>query len=447
MDLPEELGPKGSVRLSDGLRFVRGLSSSRPMQTRRDFVKLAAAVLVANGHAAQPSAAAAPAAGSAGVDDRAYWCGIASRLATPVLSALARRELKATMPVEALHPNERAPYTHLEALGRLLCGLAPWLELGDDGSVEGAERARFAALTRDGIDAATDPASSDFMNFSKGGQPLVDAAFLAQAMLRAPNALWKKLKPGIQANVVAALKSSRPIQPGENNWRLFASEIEAFFHRVGEKRDDTRLFDGLRKFRDWYVGDGIYGDGPEFHWDYYNSFVIQPMLLETLEVIGDEADEWRAFCGQVRERLTRFAAIEERLIAPDGSYPVIGRSSAYRCGAFHALALAALRHLLPGEMVPAQARAALTAVIRRTLEAPATWDEKGWLRVGVSGHQPSLGEAYISTGSLYLCSAALLPLGLPPGDPFWSGPAAKTTWERIWSGVDLPADRALRSPR
>jgi hypothetical protein len=30
----------------------------------------------------------------------------------------------------------------------------------------------------------------------------------------------------------------------------------------------------------WYKGDGFYGDGPDFHWDYYNSFVIQPMLLE-----------------------------------------------------------------------------------------------------------------------------------------------------------------------
>ena len=32
----------------------------------------------------------------------------------------------------------------------------------------------------------------------------------------------------------------------------------------------------------WYKGDGVYGDGPPFHWDYYNSFVIQPMLLNIL---------------------------------------------------------------------------------------------------------------------------------------------------------------------
>lgn len=35
---------------------------------------------------------------------------------------------------------------------------------------------------------------------------------------------------------------------------------------------------------------------------------------------------------------------------------------------------------------------------------------------------PHLGESYISTGSLYLASTVLLPLGLPPADPFWSAP-------------------------
>src|SRR5690606_1748385 len=142
------------------------------------------------------------------------------------------------------------------------------------------------------------------------------------------------------------------------------------------------------------------GDGPEFHWDYYNSFVIQPMLVEALDCVGDEAPEWRALREQARAHLRRWAAIQERLIAPDGSYPVIGRSIAYRCGAFQGLALAALRHLLPAELKPAQARVALTSVIRRTLEAPGTWDARGWLRIGLAGPQPGLGENYISTGSL-----------------------------------------------
>jgi hypothetical protein len=329
----------------------------------------------------------------------------------------------------------------------LLCGLAPWFELGGDDSAEGKERARLAALARTGIDAATDPASPDFMNFSQGRQPLVDAAFLAQAMLRAPNELWKKLEPRVQANVIAALKSSRPIPAGENNWKLFATTVEVFLQRAGAQRDDARLFEGIKKHQEWYIGDGLYGDGPEFHWDYYNSFVIQPMLVEALDVVGDETPEWKTFQAKSRERLGRWAAIQERLVSPDGSYPIIGRSIAYRCGAFQGLAMAAWRHLLPSEVKPAQARVALTAVIRRTLEVPETFDAKGWLQIGVGGHQPGLGETYISTGSLYLCSAAFLPLGLPASDPYWSAPAAETTWQHVWSGKNLPADHAIKSPR
>jgi hypothetical protein len=168
------------------------------------------------------------------------------------------------------------------------------------------------------------------------------------------------------------------------------------------------------------------------------------MLVESLDLIAEEGREWNAFRDREIARLTRFAAIQERMIAPDGSYPIVGRSIAYRCGAFQGLALAALRHSLPAEITPGQARRAMTSVIRRTLNSPGTWDANGWLRIGLSGHQPALGERYISTGSLYLCSAALLPLGLPVSDPFWSEPDARTTWEKAWSGEDLPPDHALR---
>jgi hypothetical protein len=417
------------------------------MKTRRSFLHILVTTALLGATAVKATAAPAPTSLTP-TETRAVWTQLATRLANPVLTALSQRRLKATMPVEsAPRVKDRPDFTHLEALGRLLAGLAPWLELPSDSTPEGVERARLAALARSAIDAGTDPASPDFLNFSKGRQPLVDAAFLAQAMLRAPNELWKKLEPRVQQNVIAALKSSRPIQAGENNWKLFATTVEVFLQRAGAGRDDARLLEGIHKHAAWYVGDGMYGDGPEFHWDYYNAFVIQPMLVEALDVVGEETPDLKIFRDKSRARLTRFAAIEERLITPEGTYPVIGRSVAYRCGAFQGLALAALRHALPAEVSPAQTRVALTSVIRRTLEAPGTFDANGWLRIGVSGSQPGLGETYISTGSLYLCSVAFLPLGLPASDPFWSSPAAKTTWEKIWSGEDLPVDHALKSPR
>ena len=417
------------------------------MNSRRDFVKLAAVAPLTGMMTGSARAAAAPNFSSGG-DDRRKWCELAAKLASPLLPTLAARRLKAEMPVETYPGAQDRPlYTHLEGLGRLLAGLAPWFELPSDGTPEGVERSRLAALAREGIDAATDPASPDYLNFSRGRQPLVDAAFLAQAMLRAPTELWAKLAPRVQGNVIAALRASRPIPAGENNWKLFATTVEVFLHKVGAGCDEARLNEGIEKHREWYLGDGVYGDGPEFHWDYYNSFVIQPMFLEALDVLAPENTVWAELRSKVSARLTRWAAIQERLISPDGSYPAIGRSIAYRCGALQGLALAALRGQLPAEVTPGQARRALTAAMGRTLEAPGTFDAKGWLTIGLAGHQPKLGENYISTGSLYLCSVAFLPLGLPASASFWNAAASLTTWEKVWSGENLPADHAIKSAR
>lgn len=101
---------------------------------------------------------------------------------------------------------------------------------------------------------------------------------------------------------------------------------------------------------------------------------------------------------------------------------------------------------LPTSLSPAQVRSALTAVIQRVMQAPDTFDEQGWLRLGLYGAQPDLAETYISTGSLYLNTTVFLPLGLPSNDPFWTLPPMDWTSKRIWAGEDLPADSALKLP-
>jgi hypothetical protein len=377
--------------------------------------------------------------------DRHYWLNVLERIARPVLEAGARGELKRKMPVEgAPEVNDRPLYSHLEAVGRLLCGIAPWLELSGLGGEEEALRLEFAELARQTIAAGTDPASPDFLNFSEGSQPIVDAAFLAQALLRAPRVLWSPLTPSVQQQALAGLRATRTRKPHFNNWLLFAATIEAFLYKTGaEDWDPMRVDYALRQHEQWYLGDGVYGDGPEFHWDYYNSFVIQPMLIDILEAVYGVDWGWDALREPVLRRAQRYAAIQERLISPEGTYPPIGRSLAYRFGAFQVLAQMALRQDLPQEVPPAAVRSAMTALIRRQMEAPGTFDDNGWLRIGVSGHQPGLGERYISTGSLYLCAAGLLPLGLPPTDDFWSAPEEAWTAKRIWSGENLPCDHAL----
>ncbi|MFA6289839.1 MAG: DUF2264 domain-containing protein [Opitutaceae bacterium] len=377
---------------------------------------------------------------------RARWVRLLCKISRPPLASLARGQLRATMPVEARpgHADSRVRVTHLEALGRTLAGLAPWLELADVAEPsEAAVQAEFHDLARAALVQALDPDSPDCLDFTEDGQALVDAAFLAHALLRAPQTLFAALPPITQERLLAGLRSTRAIKPWFNNWLLFSAMVEAALLRFSGKADLLRIDYAVRQHEQWYKGDGAYGDGPNFHWDYYNSFVIQPMLLDVLATVAKHTDAWQGLLPAMQERARRYAAVLERLIAPDGSFPPIGRSLAYRCGAFQHLAQMALCHDLPENLAPAQVRCALDAAIRRTLEAPGTFDDRGWLRIGLCGSQPDLAEDYISTGSLYLCSTAFLPLGLSAGDPFWNTPDTPWTSAAIWRGENLPADHAL----
>ncbi len=202
---------------------------------RREFLKQAGVVSAV---AALPDAARPAQRDGAQSNDRDIWIAAMRRLADPVLTNAANGTLKARMPVEQAAGADRRAVTHLEAIGRLLAGIAPWIELGEDPSTgsgqaasrdesEGRLRAQYADLARRAIASAVDPSSPDFLNFTRDRQPLVDAAFLAQGLLRAPRALRERSSPATTRQLVAALESTRAIVPGFNNWLLFSATVEA----------------------------------------------------------------------------------------------------------------------------------------------------------------------------------------------------------------------------
>jgi hypothetical protein len=236
--------------------------------------------------------------------------------------------------------------------------------------------------------------------------------------------------------LVSRLVQTRQFKPYNNNWLLFAAMVETFFQRMGYPHLQETIDHAISQHVAWYKGDGWFGDGPEFHLDYYNSLVIQPLLLENL----GPAHLHRKAAVQVAQR---YATQLELLIHPDGSYPPMGRSLTYRCGAFHHLAYMAYKDLLPENLSPGQVKKALQLVIHKTLPAPANYQE-GWLKIGLTGAQPGLGESYITTASLYLCLSAFMPLGLQPEHAFWQQAAQLISQEKIFAGIDAPADQALK---
>jgi len=379
-------------------------------------------------------------------DTRFYWIITLQKICEMPLELLAKDELKNSMPVEAKN-EERKKYTHLELLARILCGISPFLEL--NANMPGTDiREREIALhllrlARKSLDIATCPDCRDYMNFEEGAQPLVDAAFLAQAIIRAPKSLWEQIDPSVRKRLIEEMKKTRKIKPYYSNWLLFSAMIEAFMFFAGEEWDKTKVDLILKAVDGWYKGDGVYGDGPLFRWDYYNSFVIYPMLIDILKVLSSQDDKWKELETKVIERAQRYAVVLERLISPEGTFPIIGRSITYRTAVFHLLALLSLYRKLPSQLSPTQVRCGLTAVLKKVFEKKGVFDEKGWLRIGVAGAQPLLGEDYISTGSLYLCTTVFLPLGVPQSDPFWKDPCEDWTNKKVWEGLNVKPDKAI----
>ncbi len=118
-----------------------------------------------------------------------------------------------------------------------------------------------------------------------------------------------------------AFRSARVHKAGFNNWLLFAATVEAFLFVAGKPDWDVMRIDyALRQHEQWYLGDGLYGDSPEFHLDDYNSFVIQPMLVDVLAAVRGIDPDWDVLETPIFERAQRYAAIQERLISTGSLY-------------------------------------------------------------------------------------------------------------------------------
>lgn len=375
--------------------------------------------------------------------DRQQWVELCYRIAAPVLENMSRGELQKNMTLE-LSPtwdgrDKRVAY--METFGRLMAGISPWLALPDDDTEEGRMRSQLREWALLAYRNAVDPDSPDYLLWeTPSTQRLVDAAYLAESFLRAPEATWQRLDETTRRRYVEHFQRLKIVRPAYNNWLLFRGLIEAFLLSVGEEADQYVLCVAANKINEWYLSDGWYSDGPEMALDYYNAYVIHPMYVEMLEILNQHKFWTPISPALAIKRMQRFNVFIERLISPEGTYPAFGRSVVYRMGAFQTLAMAAWRYGLPEGVSNGQVRSALTAVMRNMFSVEGNFDEKGYLQLGFAGHQPDLSNYYTNNGSLYMTSLVFMPLGLPASHPFWSDPAQPWTSQKAWSGQPFPID-------
>ncbi len=381
-----------------------------------------------------------------GGNDRAYWVDLAYKMAAPVLSNMAEGKLQANMQVEVSpsFDSRDKRVTYMEAFGRLMAGVAPWLSLPDDNTEEGQMRKQLREWALKSYAHAVDPQSPDYLLWRKEGQPLVDAAYIAESFLRAYDQLWIPLDETTKKRYIEEFTLLRRVDPPYTNWLLFSSIIESFLAKAGAPYDAYRVNSACRKMEEWYVGDGWYADGPVFAFDYYSSYVFHPMYLETLQAMKDAKAYTRIHYGQyyarALERCQKFSIVLERLISPEGTFPVFGRSIPYRMAAMQPLALMAWYQTLPGGLTNGQVRSALTATMKNMFDGKENFNEGGFLTIGFCGRQPNVADWYTNNGSLYMTSLSLLPLGLPATHAFWTDAPADWTSKKAWSGQPFPKD-------
>lgn len=380
-------------------------------------------------------------------NDRFYWVNLLQKISAPVLDNMSKGELRKNMKIEVSPSWDGRPkdVAYMEAFGRLIAGIAPFVALPEDESTEGLVRKKLKRQIQQSLAHAVDPSSPDYLYWGtpKSRQPLVDAAFIAQALLAAPKALWTPLDDTTKQRVIHEFKTIRQIKPANNNWVLFAAMIESFLLSIGEPIDVTRMDSAVETIEKWYIGDGWYKDGENFHFDHYNGFVIHPMLVEVLRVNVANGRMEKSRFDIANKRMQRYASFQERFISPEGTFPVFGRSSTYRAGLFQPLTKLALEHTLPKGITPAQVRCALTAVLKK-LFIPSSFTNEGCLTLGLVGDkQAAIADSYSNTGSMYLTAYVFLPLGLPATDSFWSDPFTNWTQRKAWGGKAFEKDYAV----
>ena len=339
--------------------------------------------------------------------------------------------------------------THLEAFGRLarrhraLAGAARRTR-----PPEGRLRARYADLARRALAVAVDPVLPDFLNFTQrppaaGGRRVPGPGPPARAARAA-----RRPRRGDAANLVRALESTRVIMPAlQQLAALHAPRWRRASRRSARRGIACASTTRCASTRSGTRATGSTATGPTFHWDYYNSFVIQPDAARRAgDACGDDSaglggdaragghggpnatPRSRSGSSRPRGRSPRSAARSRIASAPSSC------SRRWRS-----------RRELPGRGV---ARAGARRADRRHPPLDRGAGHVRRRRAGCAsasaGHQPGVGERYISTGSLYLCAVGpAARSGLPAADPFWTDPPQPWTSQRAWSGQPFPIDHAL----
>jgi hypothetical protein len=323
----------------------------------------------------------------------------------------------------------RDPVPAIEGFARMSVAWGAWLRGSDNPPTlrwEGREH-DVAALVARGLADATDATSAAWWGpIHDRDQRIVEAAEVATGLWLGGDRLraaLDALDPSAFGRVLDWLAGVDGKDLWPDNWVLFPV-LPALVRRAAGHDIDR---DALDAALDWMVGhtvgDGWTSDGAGHALDLYSGWAIHWHLLWWAEVDGARRPRLRA---DVRRRARAWLRFAASLVASDGGFPRFGRSLGYRFAIAAPFAQAALLGIDP--LPPGVARTIGGSIVARALTDGALDPDTDWFRVGVGGRRPEVVEGYVSAGASAWAAHALVALGLPAGDPFWTAPDPTTDW-------------------
>jgi hypothetical protein len=381
---------------------------------------------------------------------REKWINIMIKIISPIIDNLSNNLLKQNWKVEysPKWDGRNKDVAYLEAFGRLLWGITPWLILPDDNTNETILRKSIKEKIMKCIKNGFNNKSNDYFINPHESQNLVDCAYIAQSFIKGKNILWDPLDNNTKESIINVFKNLKKHYKLHNNWILFTAMIETFFIIINNDPDYFKIQIAIEKIDKWYVGDGWYKDGENFHMDYYNSYVIHSMLIDICGVLKNNinkniSSEYKQKYELFLERMHRYSEFLERIISVDGSFPPIGRSITYRTAVFQSLSHTVLIGRISNKLTYGQIKGGLNAVINNFFNGNQNFDNNGYLVLGFNGHQPEIADVYSNSGSMYICTTIFLPLGLPNTHEFWNCEISDWTQKKALKGLSFTNDHYI----
>ena len=331
---------------------------------------------------------------------RAGWQAAAVAISRPAVELAARGpdEMPVTM---SNHSHEE---NWFELLTRPLWGLAPAAAAVPDDL--------WAALAET-LARALDPGDPWYVgDVGARNQRCVESAAVGWGLATAPEHLWEPLSPKAKDNVAAWLSQAYATEVIDSNWRFFPVLAGHGLDGIGAPRDRSIADAHLKRLGEFYLGDGVFEDGPGNRVDYYNPFAFHTYGLLHYRTSGDD---------RFVEPAAAFAKRFRSWFGADGAAVPYGRSLGYR------FAQGSLWGALAAADVQAVPWAEAAGFSRRHLEW--WWDKpilspERRLTVGYGYPNDALVEQYLTAGSPWWAAKIFTGLLAGADHPFWTAEAA-----------------------